>query len=89
MGKTAVVFPNSGFDGDFKCEKPDKMPTISIRYICNQKTSQRAFRQMVDSENFFKMSRLTGKHADVAPIAAVTSFFDNEISPYGINTGLS
>ena len=89
MGKKTEVFPITGFDGDFKCEKPDKLPTISIRYIGNHKTNQRAFRQMVDSENFFKMSRLTGKHADVAPIAAVTSFFDNEISPYGINAGLS
>ena len=89
MGKTAVVFPNSGFDGDFKCEKPDKMPTISIRYIGNQKTCHRSFMQMVDSESFFKMSRLTGNHADVAPIAAVTSFFDNDVSPYGINAGLS
>ena len=89
MGKTAVVFPNSCFDGDFKCEKPDKMPTISIRYIGNQKTSHRSFMQMVDSESFFKMSRLTGNHADVAPIAAVTSFFDNDVSPYGINAGLS
>ena len=89
MGKIAVVFPNSGFDGDFKCEKPDKMPTISIRYIGNQKTSHRASMQMVDSESFFKMSRCTGKQADVAPIAAVTSFFDKKISPHGINVGLS
>ncbi|MBR2196629.1 MAG: hypothetical protein IJ911_13580 [Salinivirgaceae bacterium] len=89
MGKTSVVFPNSGFDGDLKCEKPDKMPTISIRYIGNQKNSQQAFLQMVDSESFFKMSRCAGKRADVAPIAAVTSFFDTDISPYGINAGLS
>lgn len=88
MGKT-TVFPNSGFDGDLKCEKPDKMPAISIRYLGNQKTSHRSFMQMVDSESFFKMSRLTGNHADVAPIAAVTSFFDNDVSPYGINAGLS
>ena len=65
------------------------MPAISIRYLGNQKTSRRELMQMADSERFFKMSRLTGKHADVAPIATVTSFFDNKIKPYGINAGLS
>ena len=89
MGKTSVVFPTSGFDKGGKCEKPDQMPTISIRYIGNQKTSKQAFMQMVDSESFLKMSRCAGKRADVAPIAAVTSFFDNDISPYRINAGLS
>ena len=65
------------------------MPAISIRYLGNQKTSRRELMQMADSERFFKINRYAGKRAHVAPIAAVTSFFDNKITPYGINAGLS
>ncbi len=89
MNKISGGFLISGFDGDFKYKKPEKMQAISIRYISNQKSSLQVVRQMVDSDSFFKMSRCTGKFANVAPIAAITSFFDDKISPFGINAGLS
>jgi hypothetical protein len=89
MNKTSGGFPISGFDGDLKCKKPDKMQAINIRYIGNKETNPRAAMQMIDSESFFKLSSFTGKRADVAPIAAITSFFDNKTTPYKINAGLS
>lgn len=89
MNKTFGEFPISGFDEDLKCKKPEKMQTISIRYFGNRKTSQRVVMHMVESGSFFKMSHCTGKCADLAPIAAITSFFDDKITPYGISAGLS